>query len=233
MWSFTMPTYSHADFDRIGAAIGKDGAEVAKCEDRFESAACWYRTLRGAPERVAHSVMRKRMTKIANAAQKLLRHLQIYDYRKAPDGPGDIALLEFLSGDSASEDNIIEATAAVGRLMEVFDAIDAAQTVERAARQAVDDAERLSRLTGLKGRSGDLALNVWIADLMSVFKTLTGRDPRMSTVSSGPDQGKPSGPFVRFLEAAAAPVEFEGQPLCLRSIRERARSLQESSADQN
>ena len=227
-----MPTYSRADFDRIGAAIGKDGAEVMEYADRFESAARWYRTVHRAPERVALSVMRKKMTQIANAARKLLRHLEVYDYRKAPDGPGDIALLEFLSGDKASEDNIIEATATIGRLMEVFDAIDAAQMVEHAARQAVDDAERLSRLTGLRGRRGDLALNVWIADLMSVFKALTGRDPRMSIVSSGPDQGKPSGPFFRFLEAAAAPVEFEDQPLCLKSVRERARALLTSSAGQ-
>ena len=57
-----MPTYSRADFDHIGAAIGKDGAEVMEYEDRFESAARWYRTVRRAPERVALSVMRKRMT---------------------------------------------------------------------------------------------------------------------------------------------------------------------------
>ena len=47
-----------------------------------------------------------------------------------------LRLLELLSGDRASEDNIIEATAAIGRLMEVFDAIDAVQIVEHAARQA-------------------------------------------------------------------------------------------------
>ena len=81
-----MPTYSRADFDGIGAAIGKDGAEVMKYADRFESAARWYRTVHRAPERVALSVMRKKMTQIANAARKLLRHLDVYDYRKAPDG---------------------------------------------------------------------------------------------------------------------------------------------------
>jgi len=70
-----MPTYSRADFDRIGAEIGKDSAEVMKYEHRFEAAAHWYRTARRAPERVALSVMRKRMTQIANAARKLLRHL--------------------------------------------------------------------------------------------------------------------------------------------------------------
>ena len=203
-----MPTYSRANFDRIGAAIGKDGAEVMEYEDRFKSAARWYRTVHREPKGVALSVMRKKTTQIANAARKLLRHLEVYDYRKAPDGPGDIALLEFLSGGKASEDNIIEATAAIGRLTEIFHAIDAARLVEQAARNARDDAERLSSLTGLRGRRGDLALNVWIADLMSVFKALTGRDPRMSVVSSGPDQGKPSGPFLRFFEAAAAPVEL-------------------------
>jgi hypothetical protein len=131
-----MPTYSKADFDRIGAAIGKDAAEVMEYADRFESAACWYRTVHREPKRAPLSVMRKKTTQIANAARKLLRHLEVCDYRKAPDGPGDIALLEFLSGARASEDNIIEATAAIGRLMEVFDAIDAARIVEHAARKA-------------------------------------------------------------------------------------------------
>ena len=92
------PTYSRADFDRIAAAIGKDGAEVMEYADRFKSAACWYRTVHRAPERVALSVMRKKTTQIANAARKLLRHLDVYDYRQAPDGPGDVALLELLSG---------------------------------------------------------------------------------------------------------------------------------------
>ena len=226
------PTYSRADFDRIAAAIGKDGAEVMEYADRFESAACWYRTVHRAPERVALSVMRKKTTQIANAARKLLRHLEVYDYRKAPDGPGNIALLELLSGDRASRNNIIEATAAIGRLITRFSMLSMRSNCRHAARQAVDDAERLSRLTGLRGRRGELAVNVWIADLMSVFKALTGRDPRMSIVSSGPDQGKPSGPFFRFLEAAGAPVEFDDQPLCLKSVRERARALLASSAGQ-
>lgn len=204
---------------------------MAEYADRFEAAARWYRSFRRGPERVALSVTRKKMNQISNAAFKLLKHLEIYDYRKAQDGP-DTALLEFLSGESASEDEILKSTAAIGRLMEIFDAIDAAQSIERAARQATVEANRLSRLLGVRGRRGDHALNVWLADMMSIYKSLTGKDPRLSVVSSGHHQGKSSGPFLRFLEAASGPVDYEGVPLCLKSVRERVRALLASSARQ-
>ena len=51
-----MPTYSRADFDRIGAAIGKDGAEVMEYADRFEFAACWYRTVHRAPDEAREAI---------------------------------------------------------------------------------------------------------------------------------------------------------------------------------
>ena len=56
-------------------------------------------------------------------------------YRTSPDGPGDVALLELLaSAENSSEDAIIRATARIGRLVEVFDAIDAAQGLRVALR---------------------------------------------------------------------------------------------------
>jgi hypothetical protein len=33
------------------------------------------------------------MLRISNAARRLLKQLEVYDYRNAPDGPGDITLL--------------------------------------------------------------------------------------------------------------------------------------------
>ena len=91
----------------------------------------------GHHKRAALSVMRKKTTQIANAARKSRPGIltSIY-YLESSDGMATLRVLELLSGDRASEDNIIEATAAIGRLMEVFDAIDAVQLVEHAARQA-------------------------------------------------------------------------------------------------
>jgi hypothetical protein len=166
------------------------------------------------------------MQQIANAATRLLRHLEIYDYRKAPDGPGDFNLLAALdSTEGATEDEILRAIAAIGRLVEIFEAIDAAQVLRCRASTAADDAKRLSRLTSLRGRQTDYALNVWIANMMSLYKALTGKEPRASVDSSG----KAAGPFVRFLEAASAPVNFEGEPLCLKAIRERVRAMAKTS----
>jgi hypothetical protein len=220
------PTYSQKDFERIAVAIGKSVADLVGHERVFEDAASSYRTYRRGQKRVPPSTTRKSMQQIANAAARLLRQLEIYDYRKAPDGPGDFTLLEALgSSEGATEDEILHAITAISRLVEIFDAIDSAQVLRCRAGSAADDAKRLTQLTSLRGRRGDYALNVWIAGMMSLYKVLTGNEPRVSLALSG----DASGPFVRFLEAAAAPVEFEGEPLCLKAVRERVRAMAKTS----
>jgi hypothetical protein len=212
--------------ERIAEAIGKSPALVATYVSRFEAAAAWYRSYCRAPKGILLADIAKRVRQIANAARKLLRQLEIYDYRKAPDGPGDIALLEFLaSAENGTEDDIIHATAQIGRLVEIFDAIDAARHLEHRGRKATEEAKHLSRLISLKGRRGNFALNVWLAEMMSIYEALTGKPARISTVPSGPNRGKPDGPFFRFLQAASRPVECDGKPLRLRGVRERVRAL--------
>jgi len=72
------------------------------------------------------------MKQIAKDARKLLGHLEVCDPRGAEDGPGTITLLEFLAfADDNDEDAVKRATARVGRLVEIFDAIDAARDLER------------------------------------------------------------------------------------------------------
>jgi hypothetical protein len=58
-------------------------------EKIFEAAAMWYRLYCEARigERVTPFRMRKRMTKIASAAERLLKHLGVSDPADAPDGP--------------------------------------------------------------------------------------------------------------------------------------------------
>jgi len=71
------------------------------------------------------------MTQIANAARKLLKHLEVPDPAQAPDGPG-IAVLEVLaSADDGTEDAVIQATARIGRLVELLEAVEAARELER------------------------------------------------------------------------------------------------------
>jgi hypothetical protein len=206
-----MATYSRKDFERIAAAVSKDVSHVMQHEKSFESAAHWYRQdcrAAKAPSRVAPSNMSKIMTQIANAAVKLLRHLEVYDPRQAPDGPGANALLEFLaSADDGTEDKVVRATARVGRLVEIFDSIDAARELERRARKGAEDAVRIGELIVPKGHHGDAAVNNWVAALMSIYKRITQKDPRTSVIApERPGEGKAAGPLIRFLEAAAKPL---------------------------
>ena len=209
-----MATYSRADFERIAAAIGKDVVEVVQHEEGFEAAATWYRLFSKAPKGVAPSVMCKRMTQIANAARKLLRHLDIFDPAQAADGPGAIALLEFLaSAEHGTEDEVVRATARVGRLVEIFDSIDAARELERRARKAAQDVVRIGELIVPKGHRGDAAVNDWIAAMMSIYKSVTGKDPGTSVNPPGrPDRGKAAGPLTRFLDAASKPLDIVFSP---------------------
>jgi hypothetical protein len=223
-----MPTYSNADFERIAAAIEKDIDHVIGYENRFEAATTWYRLNATAPRGrgPTPSTMIRSVKQIANIARKLLRHLEVYDYRNASDGPGDIALVECLaSADEGTEDEITRATAQIGRLVEIFNAVDSTRFLERCAREAGKDAGRISKLIVPKGRRGDRALNTWIADMMGLYKALTGKPPRVSTISTGQNRGKPTGPFVRFLQAASKPVSANGKPLHLKSLHERVRAI--------
>jgi hypothetical protein len=209
-----MPTYSKEDFERIAAAIGKDVADVMRHDKSFEAAATWYRLYHDAPQGVAPSEMRKRMTQIANAARKLFRHLDIFDPAQAADGPGAISVLQFLaSADDGTEDAVIRATARIGRLVEVLEAADAAQELERRARKGAEDAVRIGELIVPKGHHGEAAVNNWIADLMSIYKKITEKDPRTSVIApERPGEGKAAGPLIRFLEAAGKPLRIKHSP---------------------
>jgi len=217
-----MATYSQEDFERIATAIGKDVIDVLRHENRFEAEALWYRLNRQAPKapaRIAPSVMNKKMKQIANDARNLLGHLEVHDPREAPDGPGAIALLEYLaSAEDSTEDDVIQATARVGRLVEILDSIDAARELERRAEKAAQDALQIGKLIVPKVHQGDDADNTWIADMMPVFKQITGREPGISVGAPGSDdEGIPGGPLIRFMEAAGKPLGIEYSPHAWRS----------------
>jgi hypothetical protein len=212
-----MATYSKGDFERIAAAIGKDADDVMQHESCFEAAAVWYRSDSGAPKapnRIAPSTLNKKMTQIANAARKLLRHLEIHDPGEAEDGPGAIALLEYLaSAEDNDEDAVIRATARIGRLVEVLDSIDAARELEQRAEMAAEDALKIGALIVPKGHQGNAPVNDWIAGMMGLFKQITGQNPGVSIGAPGTSNGGvPGGPTMRFLEAAGKPLGIELTP---------------------
>jgi hypothetical protein len=208
-----MPTYSKKDFELIAAAIDKDVAHVIRYEKHFEAVAMLYRLdCRGSNiKRATPSAIKDRMEKIASAARRLLKWLDIDhrdNYRYAADGPRDFALLEFLaSAENGNEDEVTRATARVERLVEILDAVDAARELERRARKAAEDAVQMGKLTVAKGHRGHAAENDWIAAMMSTYKKITGNEPRTSVIAPGRSgRGKAAGPLIRFLEAAGKPL---------------------------
>ena len=139
-----MSTYSDQDFRTIAEVTGKSAGQVRRFANRFEAAAVSYRSYCRAPKGLHLIDTSKRLGRIANAARRLLYQLKIYDYRNALDGPGELTLLNHLaSAENNDEDSVIEATKSIGRLAEIFDAIDAAQELERRGRKAAAGAKQL------------------------------------------------------------------------------------------
>jgi hypothetical protein len=224
-----MSTYSNEDFERIGAAIGVSPPAVAEYRNQFEAAAAWYRSDCRTPQRVPPSNIKRQAKLIAAAAKKLIRHLEIYDYRNAPQGPPNLAVLEALVlAEEGSEADVIWATERVGHLVAVFEGIAAAEELERRGRAAADDAATIGRLTTPHGRRGDPVVNAWIAEMMPIYKALTGKVPRISVN----DRREPTGPFLRFLKAASKPLEVDGEPLAFGAVREKSRAMAKRSSQQ-
>jgi hypothetical protein len=114
------------------------------------------------------------------AARKLLTHFGVYHCDEALDGPKDRDLLIFLASYSGvTEEEVTQATARVGRLAELAGAINAAKFLEICANKAAQEATHFDKLLP-KGHHGDIAATEWFADMMSLYKKITGREPRLS-----------------------------------------------------
>ncbi len=97
--------------------------------------------------------MRGRVRKIANAARKLLRHLEVRDPAQAPDGPGIAVLQVLASANGGNEDAVVRATARIGQLVEILEAVDAAQELGRRAEIGAEEVVRGGlHLTDRNGR---------------------------------------------------------------------------------
>jgi hypothetical protein len=173
-----MSTYAQANFDQIASAIRMEAGEIAKHENLFEAAALWYRLNRERPTRIAPSNLRRKLKQVAESARRLLKSLGVYGPDEAADGPGDRDILNalVLLGEPHA-DPVIEATRRIGRLADIFNGIAAAAEFDRRATKAATEVAEIGKLTVREGNPGDDAVNDWIATMMGLYRTITGKEP--------------------------------------------------------
>src|SRR5262249_36283825 len=184
-----MATYSIDDFEQIASAVRRDVADVFRFQKEFEAAAMWYRLDRNAPKRRTPFVMRRRMTQIVHAARRLLRYLEVEGPSQAPDGQGTAILQVLASTDDGTEDAVVRATARIGRLVEILEAVDATRELERCASMGAEEVAQIGKLVVPRGHRGQVAENDWIAAVMAICKRITGTQPGIPLVGLGSADG--------------------------------------------
>lgn len=232
MYGYPAMTYSESALRKIAQAIDAPISRVELHADQFENAALWYRSFHKSFEGRTPKQLQTRLGKIAKAARKLLKCLGVEKASAAPDGPGDreifIALANYPV--DSTEDLVVEATRQIGRFVEILDAVGAAQTLEGLASDAVPEVKALGEATVPKGNPGDYRLIMWTAAMMDLYEKITNSRPATSVGSSGPNEGEPGGPLIRFLTAAGAPIGISKTPDAWRS---RVRQILESTPEKN
>jgi hypothetical protein len=191
-----MSTYTHSDFELIATAIGAALEPVAKLKAQFEATAIWFRLDQMRPSRSAPSKQREKLTQVAKSARRLLKSLGINDPDEAPDGPGDPDVFKalVLTGEP-DEKRVVEATRRIGRLVELIEGIAAAAEFDRRAQKAATEVAQVGKLTMRSGNTGDDAVNDWIAVMLGIYRTLTGKEPATSVGAPlRSNEGKAAGP---------------------------------------
>ncbi len=209
-----MAMYAHDNFEQVAAAIGREVEEIAKHAKLFEAAARWHRLDCNAPDRTAQSILCRKLDQIARNGHRILTNLGVVDVDEAADGPGDPEILDaMILLDEPDATPLMKATQRIGRLVEIMEAAAAAAELSRRASKAAAEAAEIGKLTVEEGNRGEMAVNDWIAAMMSVYRTITGKEPETSVGGPNqPDEGIGRGPLIRFLAAAGAPLglEFSG-----------------------
>ncbi len=174
-------TYTHDNFEQIAAAIGMKAEAVAKHAKLFEEAARWHRLDCDPPDRIAPSILRRKLDKIAKSARRLLESLGVVDLDAAVDGPGDPQIFDalLLVGESDATP-IMEATQRFARLVEITEAVAAAAELSRRAGKAAAEIAEVGKLTVDEGHRGDRAINDWLAKMMTAYRDITGKEPATS-----------------------------------------------------
>ena len=206
-----LTTYTTTNFEEIATAIGIAVKPVASLEAQFEAAALWFRLDKRRPRRTAPSKQREKLTQVAKSARRLLKSLGINDPYEAADGPGDPEIFKalVLTGEF-NENAIVEATRRIGRLVEIVEGIAAATEFARDAREAAIEVAEVGKLTVREGNPGEDAVNDWIATMLGIYRTITGKEPATSVgAPDRPNEGIAAGPLIRFLQAAGKPLNIE------------------------
>jgi hypothetical protein len=228
-----MAAYEQSNFEEIATAIGLEIGQIAKHANLFEAAALWYRLDKRRRDRTSPSSLRRKLNTVAKNARRLLKSLGVSDPDEAADGPGDLEILNalVLLGEP-SEDPVIRGTRRIGRLAEIIDGVAAAVEFERRATKAAMEVVDIGKMMVREGNQGDDAVNSWIAAMMSIYHTITGHEPRTSVGGPNkPNEGIADGPLIRFLQAAAEPLEkFHFAEDALRS---RVRTILKGASQQN
>jgi hypothetical protein len=227
-----MGTYTHENFERIAAAIGTEVEEIAKHAKLFEAAARWYRLDRNLPDRSAPSSLCRKLDQIAKKARRLLKSLGIDDATEAADGPPDREILDamILVGERDAIP-VMQATQRIARLVEIMETVAAASELSRRASKAAAEVAAVGKLTVGEGNPGDMAINDWVAAMMSVYRIITGKEPATSVGGFGrPNEGISGGPLIRFLAAAGKPLDLEFSADAWRS---RVRNVLKGASRQN
>jgi len=232
MRSVKSPPYTTANFEKIAIAIGTTVKPVADLEAQFEAAAMWFRLDRRRPQRPAPSKQHAKLSQVAKSARRLLKSLGISDSEDAIDGPRDHEIFGalVLAGEP-NEDAVLETTRRIGRLVEILEGIAAASELQRRADQAAIELAGVGKLTVREGNPGDDAVNDWIAAMLGVYRTLTGKEPATSVgAPTRANEGKAAGPLIRFLQAAGQPLNVEFSEDALRS---RVRTILKDATPKN
>jgi hypothetical protein len=227
-----LTTYTHTNFEQIATAIGIGVNPVANLQCQFEAAALWFWLDKRRPRRTAPSKQREKLTQVAKSAHRLLKSLAINDPDEAVDGPGDPEIFKALVLTGEPDENpVVEATRRIGRLVEIVEGIAAAADFERRAQKAATEIAGVGKLIVPEGNPGDDAVNDWIAAMLGIYRTITGKEPATSVGAPGrPNKGKAAGPLIRFLQAAGKPLNIEFSEDAWRS---RVRTILKGASAQN
>ena len=129
------------------------------------------------------------------------------------------------------KNSVAKATRRIGRLVEIVEGIAAAAEFERRAQKAAAEVAEIGKLTVQEGNPGDDAVNDWIAAMMGIYRTITGKEPATSVGGpKRPNEGIAAGPLIRFLQAAGIPLKIEFSEDAWRS---RVRTILKGASAQN
>ena len=217
-------TYDEGDVKEIAKAIGVESSTVEPFLGLLRAAAWWHIARRPPFEGSNPTELKRKLRGVADAARRLLHRLGIENHREAADGPGDREIFDAVGLWTGTGDDIIaDASARLGRLMALLEAIDAAKLFCDLSQKAASETKELGRLTVPPGNSGDRATNDWIASMMVVYEKITGKEPATSVGGPGrKNEGIAGGPLIRFIQAAGKPL---GIDLGEDAIRRRVRTI--------